>query len=218
MTPDVSPLEASVRAFRDVTAAPADGLATRARVIEAAGRQLRRRVIGRRAAVGAAVVLAAGLSGSAAWTAIARWRAQAVLPVAAVEPVVPRVVAAHVGAEAPGEAPPTSGTSDVRRPDVDEREARLYARAHRAHFFEDNPQAALAAWDQYLRGYPHGAFVPEARYNRAFCLLRLGQRQAAVQALRPFAAGAFADYRRQEATALLDWIARQVPDPAEKKF
>jgi TolA-binding protein len=85
-------------------------------------------------------------------------------------------------------------------------EAELYARAHRAHFLDDAPAAALAAWGRYLAAYPRGAFAPDARFNRALCLLRLDRRAEAERALRPFADGAFRGYRRLEARALLDWL------------
>jgi hypothetical protein len=84
-----------------------------------------------------------------------------------------------------------------------------YAHAHRAHFVETSAQHALRAWDAYLHAFPRGAFVPEARYNRALCLIRLDRLGAAREALRPFAAGAIGrGYRQQDAQALLDWIER----------
>jgi hypothetical protein len=79
----------------------------------------------------------------------------------------------------------------------------LYAVAHRAHFQERDPARALAAWDAYLGDAPQGRFAPEARYNRALCLVRLGRTNEAIAALRPFAEGAYGSYRREEATRLL---------------
>jgi TolA-binding protein len=98
----------------------------------------------------------------------------------------------------------------VRAPDPG-LEATLYARAHDAHFTRDAPRAALAAWNHYLQVFPSGAFVPDARYNRALCLLRLERLDDAARALRPFASGAYHGYRRVEAQALLDWIEQQRP-------
>src|SRR4029078_4374837 len=49
----------------------------------------------------------------------------------------------------------------------------LYRHAHRLHLSGQDPAAALAAWDAYLREDPSGAFALEARYNRAICLVRL---------------------------------------------
>ena len=93
-------------------------------------------------------------------------------------------------------------------PDAAERAA--YARAHVAHFDGTSWQRALTAWDDYLRAYPRGTFAPEARYNRARCLIRLERFASAKQALRPFAAGAVGrGYRMTEARTLLDWMDRQ---------
>jgi len=64
-----------------------------------------------------------------------------------------------------------------------------------------------AAWDAYLASYPAGVFAPEAAYNRALCLARLGKTAKATAALRPFARGRFGAYRRDEAALLLDWLA-----------
>ena len=81
----------------------------------------------------------------------------------------------------------------------------LYREAHRAHFVQRDPRAALEAWDRYLAAYPRGNFTLEARYNRALCLVRLGRHDAARQALAPFAAGEVSGgYRRTEASALLE--------------
>lgn len=85
----------------------------------------------------------------------------------------------------------------------------LYEDAHRAHFVERSPEKALRAWDAYLaasRG--HGRFVPEARYNRALSLVRLGRSDEAKRELAAFADGAYGDYRRREARDLLEALAR----------
>jgi TolA-binding protein len=78
-----------------------------------------------------------------------------------------------------------------------------FARAHTLHFHGADPAAALAAWDDYLRAFPSGRFAPEARYNRAIDLLKLGRNGEARDALQPFADGAFGSYRRDEARAIL---------------
>ncbi len=83
-------------------------------------------------------------------------------------------------------------------------EQALYTAAHRHHFVERNPGAALAAWDTYLRAAPRGRLAVEARYNRALCLVRLGRTAEAEAALEGFARGAYGGYRRTEAQALLD--------------
>ena len=83
-------------------------------------------------------------------------------------------------------------------------QARLYAEAHRAHFVDGDPSSALRAWDAYLAAAPEGLFAPEARYNRALTLVRLGRLDEARRALEPFARGVYGGYRTREATALLD--------------
>jgi hypothetical protein len=83
-------------------------------------------------------------------------------------------------------------------------ELELYRTAHRAHFTERDSTAALAAWDAYLGKAPKGRFVLEARYNRALCLVRLDRKAEARKALEPFARGAFGDYRKREATELME--------------
>lgn len=80
----------------------------------------------------------------------------------------------------------------------------LYTTAHRLHFAEHNPAAALAAWDGYLRAAPRGRFAVEAHYNRALCLVRLGRAAEAEASLESFARGAYGGYRKDEARALLD--------------
>ncbi|HEY0467457.1 MAG TPA: hypothetical protein VGC79_24825 [Polyangiaceae bacterium] len=83
----------------------------------------------------------------------------------------------------------------------------LYRVAHTAHFVDRDPGRALAAWDAYLRAAPKGEFAPEARYNRALSLVRLGRNEEARNALEPFANGAYGGYRKAEASALLERIA-----------
>jgi TolA-binding protein len=83
----------------------------------------------------------------------------------------------------------------------------LYRVAHSAHFVDRDPARALAAWDEYLSAAPNGQFAPEARYNRALSLVRLGRSQEARSALEPFANGAYGGYRKAEASALLERIA-----------
>ena len=110
-------------------------------------------------------------------------------------------------------APETTRAQFVRR---DDGEARAYGQAHEAHFVANAPAEALGLWDAYLRRYPRGTFVPEARFNRALCLLRLGRRDEALTALRPFAAGELAGYRQREAATLIDWT-EPTADPNERR-
>jgi hypothetical protein len=79
----------------------------------------------------------------------------------------------------------------------------LYRAAHEAHFVRGDFAAALLAWDRYLQFAHKGQFVPEARFNRALALVRLGRKQLAIEALEPFAQGAYGNYRSEEARRLL---------------
>ena len=80
----------------------------------------------------------------------------------------------------------------------------LYQRAHELHFRKHEPTAALSAWNEYLAVAPSGALALEARYNRAICLVELGRRDEAREALLPFARGDYGGYRQAEANALLN--------------
>ncbi|MBX3211621.1 MAG: hypothetical protein KF850_06280 [Labilithrix sp.] len=91
--------------------------------------------------------------------------------------------------------------------------AALFAEAHRLHFSERAPARALAAWDRYLAVAPEGRFAPEARYNRALALVRLGRHVEAMPELAAFASGAHGSYRRDDAKALLDALARDASPP-----
>lgn len=84
------------------------------------------------------------------------------------------------------------------------RELGLFRAAHDLHFRGDRPREAIAAYDAYLREYPRGRFVPEARYNAALDHIKLGERAAAREALTAFADGDYGGYRQKEARELLD--------------
>ena len=107
----------------------------------------------------------------------------------------------------PPEASPPPGAGP-RPPEPDETLA-LYRKAHRLHFVEQNPSAALAAWDEYLAKKPKGPLVVDALYDRAVCLVRLGRRAEAKAALEPFADGRYGSYRQKDARALLDALTSQ---------
>jgi hypothetical protein len=79
----------------------------------------------------------------------------------------------------------------------------LYLVAHRLHFGGASPDAAVRAWDAFLRAAPRDSFAPEARYNRAIALLKLGRFEAALAALEPFACSAPGAYRQREARELI---------------
>jgi hypothetical protein len=81
---------------------------------------------------------------------------------------------------------------------------RAYREAHRLHFDGADAGRALAAWDTYLASHPAGTFAPEARFNRAVCLLRLGRRAEAKSVLVPIAESSSFAFGRERARALLD--------------
>jgi hypothetical protein len=108
-------------------------------------------------------------------------------------------VAPHVEPERSASEPANPALGDVS-----DRAHELYRVAHRSHFVDHDFVAALRAWDAYLEAAPNGRFVLEARYNRALCLIRVGRRNEARDALTPFANGQFGSYRQGEARALID--------------
>jgi tetratricopeptide (TPR) repeat protein len=212
-------MRTSVQAFRALTAAPADGAATRARVLARTGRTGWRRGSWRRVATLVLAITGVSISASAAWTALApawrsaptivvsdeldqgarparRWRSDA-CPILTIPPAAPDVA---VEGATPA---PAVGDADT--------EAQAYARAHRAHFVDQSPARALAAWNQYLRHYPRGALAPEAQFNRALCLIRLGRFGEATRALRAFAASHSDGYRKADVERLLAWLHDREP-------
>jgi hypothetical protein len=102
-------------------------------------------------------------------------------------------------APAPAPAPPVMTLAPA--PDTESADLALFRRAQRLHLNRD--PKALGAWDDYLRVAGSGPLTPEARYNRALCLVRLGRKAEAKAALAPFANGAYGTYRRTEAQALI---------------
>lgn len=90
----------------------------------------------------------------------------------------------------------------VSRVPIDPAERETYEAAHALHFEQHDAEGALTAWDAYLAHYPQGRFAPEAHYNRALTLVRLGRRDEAITALTPFENGAFGGYRQREAIEL----------------
>jgi hypothetical protein len=202
-------LDAFVHAFREATATPADGRATRARVLAASGEHIHRRRILGRFWLAAAIGLLILTSAAVAWTGL-RWR-RLVPAYPSVRPPEHAAVAKVPAVALPlPEVEPVPPSPLSRRPlhqEGSHSEARAYERAHRAHFFAHSPERALAAWDDYLRDHRRGVFAPEARFNRALCLIHLTRYELAAEALRPFAAGEWHGYRSREARVLLDWMS-----------
>lgn len=114
--------------------------------------------------------------------------------------VEPESVAKVAPAPAPvAPAPPVVTLTPA--PDTESADLALFRRAQRLHLNRD--PRALAAWDDYLRVAGSGPLAPEARYNRALCLVRSGRKAEAKAALAPFANGAYGTYRRTEAAELI---------------
>ena len=216
MRRQVESFATAVRAFKEMTAATDDAAATRARVLAEADRGARVHRTPRRIAVTTAIALLVICSASVAGTTLAqRWRRPAAV---AIEETPLAFGASETSARTAGrpsvvippavpaldDAPP-SGPSDA--------ESDAYGRAHRAHFDESTPERALAAWDDYLRLYPQGTFEPEARFNRAICLVRLRRFAQAERALHSFADGRLGGYRRAEAEQLLAWLHDRLATP-----
>lgn len=82
-------------------------------------------------------------------------------------------------------------------------ELSAFRSAHELHV-QGSPRAAIDAYTSYLRTYPRGRFVPEARYNIALDYIKLGDTAAARAALAPFAEGSYGGYRQREARELLE--------------
>ncbi|MSQ81581.1 MAG: hypothetical protein EXR77_01520 [Myxococcales bacterium] len=126
-------------------------------------------------------------------------------PKTAAEPAVDQPATA-VGpqATAAAQAEPVVVAAPTAPPDAPPDETLVLFRAAQALQHRDKNYAkALAAWEGYLHAAPAGVLAPEARWNRAICLLRLGRKPQARMALEHFAHGAEGGYRQAEATKLL---------------
>jgi hypothetical protein len=112
---------------------------------------------------------------------------------------------------APERAEPSEPKDEPAAAREPERDGELssFRVAHDLHFKGDRPRDALRAYAEYLREYPNGRFVPEARYNSALDQIKVGNDAAARDALAPFASGRFGGYRQKEARELLEALDRK---------
>lgn len=117
-------------------------------------------------------------------------------------PAPPAEIAAPAEVPAPAVVPGPQAIAAPEAPDA----LALFREAQRLHFRDKAWRSALAAWDAYLREAPQGELAPEARWNRAICLVRLARNAEARRALAPFAQGQDGGYRQAEARALLEAV------------
>lgn len=119
-------------------------------------------------------------------------------------PVRPAIASPPPVVLAPPPPPPVEPVVPSPAASAPDPAAALFAEAHRLHFREKDPARALAAWDAYLKAAPDGPLSPEAHYNRALTLVRLGRKSDAMSELAGFANGSYRGYRQAEARKLLD--------------
>lgn len=145
----------------------------------------------------------------------------------AIEPNEPAEAAVSEALEAPEATPGRRQRArrEVAESDeeiIDVRERELFEQAHRSHFDGGTPSQALRHWDDYLTAYPSGRYVPEARFNRALTLVRLGDFVRARRVLARFASGEYGASRRTQARELLELVEGELnsvepeSDPAER--
>jgi hypothetical protein len=214
-------LDLSVRVARELSAAPTDGRASRARILgELAGRRRRHRAY--QVTIVATILLLLIPAVSVGWVQLKRSIRTAAKVLAHTEskrtsgsamarPQVDSLVALDEK-PAPRELPEdpvlpeatpallrAATVLPVHRPS----ELDLYARAHQMHFHGNAPGPALRLWTRYIERFPHGRFVPEAQFNRAVCLVRMGDSAAARSILERLVYSPGFDHPKQQALRLL---------------
>jgi TolA-binding protein len=220
-------LALGVRALRELTDQPADGRASRARVlVRAAWRAQHRRKL-RIAGLIVLSVLAVPSASAGFLYAWKTWTAQTTRPSPTPVPrrhtpttaplptlVVPSTVPATEIEGAPASTHVPVAHAEARARTEEQRRSRqrgkdhasefiLYEKAHRLHFHEGQSAGALRLWDAYIEQFPTGRFLPEARFNRAVCLVRLGALERARAALEQIIAERAANYSTEQAHGLL---------------
>jgi len=212
--------ESSVRALRELTAMPVDGRVTRSRVLgQLADRRQRHR--NHQIAIVAAIFLLLIPVASVGWIQLKRsigngtsvpGRAESPKRTVLATKAKPRLDGPASPPESPvtahlPERPSAIEAATIQRAAVPatqrSSEIDLYARAHELHFHGNDPRAAMQLWTRYLDRFAHGRFVPEAQFNRAVCLVRIGDAAAARRLLTQLASGPGADYPKAQAERLL---------------
>jgi TolA-binding protein len=110
--------------------------------------------------------------------------------------------------EVSGSASTTTELPPLPPPPELEAEIRAFRRADDLYRRSGDLPRAVGAYRQYVRDYPTGRFVPEAKYNTALSLLKLGRASEARPLLLPFAEGAYGAYHREAAQKLLEALGR----------
>jgi TolA-binding protein len=128
-------------------------------------------------------------------------------PATRVDPAKHRSPRTTMRAAAPSDA--TGAGATIAEPPAPpppelEAEIRAFRRADDLYRRSGDLQGAVGAYRQYVRDYPTGRFVPEAKYNTALSLLKLGRAAEARPLLAPFAEGAYGAYRQEAAQKLLE--------------
>lgn len=113
--------------------------------------------------------------------------------------------------EPPALAAPPEPPAAAPAPSPPDETLVLFRSAQALQFRDKAYAKALAGWEAYLRAAPGGALAPEARWNRAVCLLRLGRKPEARIALEPFAQGMEGGYRQAEAARLIAALQEGAP-------
>jgi hypothetical protein len=232
MNVSIDRIDVAARALRESTALPADGRASRDKLLSLLVRREQRRRGYKLAGIVAAFVLVI----PAASAGLIHWRKtsskaghRAFIPPAPVRrvPELPAHVATGFAQDDRARNQGTSGFAPrpaaflapmSRRPGRPSpapagpsklSEVEVYGRAHQLHFHGESPGAALRAWTGYLEKYPDGYFLPEARFNRAVCLVLIGDRTRAREELSRIVKDSRVDYQRAQAARLLAKLDRQ---------
>jgi hypothetical protein len=209
----------AVAAFRERTLGDGDGGASRVAIVQGLARQSRRRRGARLLAAVLGLALAVPVA-HAGWEKCKALLAQRSQPAGdfapgarrtkapgkarKIAPIITPVTEPAVDAAAsPAEEPPQEPAKPAPKPNSSSDELALYGRAHDLHFHGNDTGKALSAWSLYLTKFPQGQLAPEARYNRAICLFRLGRVEDAKVALSELAASAPAAHQRTQAKRLL---------------
>ena len=189
------PIKTRIDAFRAVTSPHDDGQVTLAKIQLAMAMRRRRLKLAKGASIGllSLLVSGAGFAGFYRLANRALPRQQQTSVALDARPVSAARSLAVTTQASPAEIasrPATARDTEMPRgPVVSDHthEETIYQRAHRLHFQGKPSEQALGAWNRYLKLFPKGHYAPEARFNRAICLVKLKRHAEAKEALLPIA-------------------------------